>query len=62
MKLTSDWWRHLGAQVALAAALGALAMLGKYDWSALGPFAAVAPVLVGLAAEGVNQYLAPLAK
>ena len=44
------------ALVAVGTAL--LSFLGHYDWSALGPWAALVPTLVALATEAFNQALA----
>jgi predicted phage tail protein len=58
MKVTADFWRHLGIGVAGAAATAAVGYLGHVDWSSFGPYAALIQLGVQMLAEGVNQALA----
>ena len=58
VKISGDWWRHLGAQLATAIVVAALTALGHVDWSVFGPYAGLPPMLVGLATELFNQALA----
>ena len=39
MKLTADFWRHLGIGAVGAAATGLVGFLGHVDWSSFGPWA-----------------------
>lgn len=58
MKLTADFWRHVGIGAAGAAATAAVGFLGHVDWSAFGPYAGMVQLGVQLLAEGVNQAFA----
>jgi hypothetical protein len=58
MKISPDWWRHLGMAALSCVGIALLKFLGGYDWSALGPWASMAPIVVQLATEAFNQALA----
>lgn len=58
MKLTADFWRHLGIGAAGAAATGVIGYLAKVDWSSFGPYAGLIQLGVQMLAEGLNQALA----
>ncbi|MGO4871726.1 MAG: hypothetical protein ACLPGW_14135 [Roseiarcus sp.] len=58
MKLTNDFWRHLGIGLAGAVATAAFGFLTKQDWTAFGPYAGMIQLGVQMLAEGVNQALA----
>jgi hypothetical protein len=58
MKLTADFWRHLGIGLAGAVGAAAFGFLTHQDWSAFGPWAATVQFGVQMAAEAVNQALA----
>jgi hypothetical protein len=60
-----DFWIHLGAQVAVAAAGAAITSASGADYSSLGVWAGAAQAVTALAAELFNQFsakAAPVAK
>ena len=58
MKVTADFWRHLGIGLAGAMATAAVGFLTHQDWSSFGPYAAFIQLGVQMLAEGVNQAIA----
>ena len=58
MKVSADFWRHLGIGLAGAVATGAIGYLAKVDWSSFGPYAGLIQLGVQMLAEGVNQTFA----
>lgn len=58
MKVTADFWRHLGIGLVGAMATAAVGFLTKTDWSSFGPYAVFIQLGVQMLAEGVNQALA----
>ena len=57
MKLTADFWRHVGIGAAGAAATASVGFLAHVDWSVFGPYAGMVQLGVQLLAEGVNQAI-----
>lgn len=59
--ITSNVLRHLGAQIAAAVLVGALAALNKVDLSSLGVYAPLAAsfvaTVVSVGTSMVNEYL-----
>ena len=58
MNFTADFWRHLGAQIALAGVMGALNGLGHLDVATLGALGPLYSALVAIATEVINQKIA----
>jgi hypothetical protein len=57
-EMTKDFWRHLAAGLATAAATAIVATLGHYDWSQLGVWAPAAQLAAQILTEAYNQYVA----
>lgn len=58
--MTADFWRHLAAGAAVAAATAIFGVLSHTDWSVLGPYQAVAQLAVQMVTEVFNQYKAQI--
>jgi hypothetical protein len=57
-KISGDFWRHFGVQLAAVTVPVLLHFIAGYDWSSLGPYAVLIPSLAGVATEMFNQALA----
>ncbi len=54
----NDFWIHLGAQIATAAAGAAVTAAAGADYSSLGVWAGAAQAAAAIAAEIYNQFVA----
>jgi hypothetical protein len=57
----NNFWVHLGAQIAVAAAGAAVTTAAGSDYSSLGVWAGAAQAITALAAELYNQFGAKVA-
>ena len=55
--ITANVLRHLGAQVATAAMVGAIAAVAKVDYSSLGVYAPLAQMAAATAVSIVNEAI-----